>query len=113
MLERDIKKKIRAYLHNIEGFYFPYNPYHGQAGIPDILGVFRGLFVAIEVKAPSGKVSKLQQHAMDTIVKNGGLVCLAYSVQDVEDFFAKIFRIDTEVLGYYRKVFKGDANGKN
>jgi hypothetical protein len=41
-------------------------------GIPDILGCFGGTFVALELKTEKGKMSALQIHNMEKIIKAGG-----------------------------------------
>lgn len=59
------------------------------AGIPDIIGCWRGRFVAIELKAPhrrteaSGGVSPIQRRVLDLITAAGGIAIVAYSVDEV------------------------------
>jgi hypothetical protein len=57
----------------------------GLPGSSDILGVLRGgRFIAVEVKAPGGKVSLLQKQFLDTINEAGGLAFVAHSIEEVE-----------------------------
>jgi hypothetical protein len=54
-------------------------------GVSDILGVLPGgRLLAIEVKAPKGKVSFNQQQFIDRVNENGGLAFVAYSIEEVE-----------------------------
>lgn len=53
-----------------------------QAGIPDIVGCLDGRFVAIEVKRPGKRPTKLQDHVMGRIREAGGAVGVATSVED-------------------------------
>lgn len=53
-------------------------------GVSDILGVYQGRFVAIEVKTAKGRVSENQKRFIDNINKHGGLAFVARSVADVE-----------------------------
>lgn len=55
------------------------------AGIPDILGCWRGRFIAIELKTPEGGPSELQKRAMDTIHICGGRTGLATTVDEALD----------------------------
>jgi hypothetical protein len=49
------KKYPGAYLRKIHGNQFQH------AGIPDIIGCIEGVFVGIEVKTESGRLSKIQE----------------------------------------------------
>lgn len=54
-------------------------------GVPDIVGCYRGLFVAFEVKRPVvGKVSELQKHRIDQIKAANGYAFVVYGVEDVK-----------------------------
>ena len=43
-----------------------------RAGIPDIIGVFEGKFVAIEMKVDYNKPTPLQVHTIAEMMKHGG-----------------------------------------
>lgn len=47
-------------------------------GVPDILCCFEGFFLAIEVKAPKGRPSKLQLYHLRKIDEAGGFAFLLY-----------------------------------
>jgi hypothetical protein len=51
-------------------------------GIPDIIGVISGRFIAIELKAPNGKLDKLQEYTLSKIREAGGFA----EVIDEESF---------------------------
>lgn len=76
--EKDFENKIKAYIRE-RGYCVKY---HGNAystsGTPDILACINGYFLAIEVKAQTGKPSKLQLVKIDQIRKAGGLGYVAY-----------------------------------
>jgi hypothetical protein len=61
-----------------------------EAGISDIVGCYHGLFVAIEVKQPGGKVSPIQERFLASVDENGGYTCVAESTFDVVDFIKKV-----------------------
>lgn len=52
-----------------------------KSGVPDIIACVNGYFVAIEVKAPTGKPSALQLYNLDQIKKSGGISILLYPKQ--------------------------------
>lgn len=56
----------------------------GLKGKSDILGIYKGKFLAIEVKRPSsGVVSPDQQYFMDRVNKEGGIAFVATSIDDL------------------------------
>jgi len=89
-----IKKELNSY---DQSFFFKI---HGgpmqMAGISDLIGVYKGKFVAIEVKTPSNKkgTTKLQDWFIDSVNNCGGIAFVAKSVQEVID---KIIEIDNTV----------------
>jgi len=66
-------------------------------GISDILGIYRGKFLAIEVKRPKGKPTKSQSVFMDNIIKCGGIAFVATSIPDVKSM---LFEIDRWLDGH-------------
>lgn len=54
-----------------------------QRGIPDLLGIWRGLPLAIEVKNEKGKVSPAQAGFLLKFEKAGGIAFVARSLDDV------------------------------
>jgi hypothetical protein len=96
-VEQGIQAAILAYLrmrhilcwkNNTAGIYVrarnTYIPSHAP-GVSDILGVLPGgRALAIEVKAPKGKVSPHQQQFIDAVNQAGGLAFVARSVEEVQ-----------------------------
>lgn len=92
-LESKVVAKIMAYLKSRGGFWFKS---HGSpmqlAGIPDIIGCYRGRFVAFEVKrGPGYPPTKLQEYMIGRITKAGGIALVIHSVEQAE---AELDRID-------------------
>ena len=52
------------------------------SGIPDILGCWKGLFIAIEVKCVGNAPTRIQQNVIELIAKAGGRVGVAYNVAE-------------------------------
>jgi len=57
---------------------------YGTAGIPDIICCISGDFFAFEVKAESGKTTKLQDATIRKIQDAGGIAVVVRSVDDVK-----------------------------
>lgn len=53
-------------------------------GVADILGIYEGKPLAIEVKSAKGVLSEFQKVFLKRFQDNGGIAILARSVQDVE-----------------------------
>jgi len=69
-----------------------YNPREGRFrskgkyelyGVADILGVYKGRMLAIEVKRPGGKPTDYQITFINKVNQNGGIAFIATSVDDV------------------------------
>lgn len=54
------------------------------AGIPDISGIYQGWSVWCEVKLPGNKPSDIQEHRISQIRSAGGLVVVAYSMNEAQ-----------------------------
>lgn len=92
--EAAVKLKIKGFLLTLKHcwFFFPATHGYGINGVPDIVGCYRGVFFAVEVKAP-GKlrgVTALQQIQIDGINKALGYAIAADDVQTVRDLIEKI-----------------------
>lgn len=82
--EKNVTKSIRDLLKTLGVFHFKQFQSLGSVpGVPDIIGIYQGRFLGIEVKAPKGKPSPMQVAFLDNIRKQGGIAILAYSVDDV------------------------------
>jgi Holliday junction resolvase len=65
------------------------------AGTPDIVGAYRGYFIAVETKMPGGRLSAIQEYRIAQLRKAGGRVlapCLS-----VESAVAMLGEIDGEI----------------
>jgi hypothetical protein len=52
-------------------------------GVSNIIGVWNGRFLAIEVKRPEGRVSEDQEIFLNRIRQHGGIGFVARSTEDV------------------------------
>lgn len=79
-----------------------------SAGIPDILACYRGYFVAIEVKSPTGKgrASDIQKLKIKAIREAGGVAFITDNLEDVEKVFNFIDEGNLELLPYNDRYLK-------
>jgi len=82
--EKEITREIRAYL-KIRGVFHwkVFQTLGSTVGCPDILGIYKGKFLGIEVKTKSGKLSERQALFIESINMEGGIAFVARSVDDV------------------------------
>ena len=96
MLERDVVASIKKYLASLGSGVFFWKEHggpYGTSGVPDIICCYKGRFLGLEVKLPSGKLTELQKRAIEKINRAGGFACRVESVDDVK---AVIARVDLE-----------------
>jgi len=113
MLEKPIERSILDYLqYRSGGYFFKVNntgiydqakrkyrtpAKYDVAGKSDIMGVYRGIFVALEVKTPKTRkrVSEHQRLFLNNIKRNGGIGEVVCSIDEVkvilDDLDQKIF----------------------
>ena len=90
------RKIIHAHIRNTgaiikrDGKTFFARNKRNQPGIADILGVYKGVPIAIEVKSDIGKVRPEQDDWLNKWAENGGVYCVARSVTHVEQFIESI-----------------------
>ena len=88
-LEKTIQADIVKYLNKMEGCHVWKN--HGgaytNAGVPDVIGVYKGKFLGIEVKQPKkkGNVTRLQGEFINKLNDCGGISFVATCIGDVEE----------------------------
>lgn len=91
--EKNFENKVKKFLEE-EGCY--YIKTHGdrfsRIGVPDLIICCNGNFIGIELKAPNGKPSPLQEHHISKIREAGGLAAVLYP-KDFEVFKADIRRL--------------------
>lgn len=84
--EKEITYSIRSYLNAFKIYHWKNFGTLGSAvGVSDILGIYKGRFLAIEVKTERGKLSPAQERFIQNINDNGGIAFVARSIDDVEN----------------------------
>jgi len=84
--EAAITKSIRDLLTRFQIFHWKnWGGMMGTKGVPDIIGIYKGRFLGIEVKTAIGNVSPEQEQFLKNIQENGGIGFVARSIDDVID----------------------------
>ncbi len=84
--EKQITASIRQLLKNLGIFHYKQHQGLGSTpGVPDIVGIYKGRYLGIEVKTPNGKLSPKQTLFLRTINEQGGIAFVARDVADVID----------------------------
>jgi len=77
--EKNFKTKVLKYLkNNFDGAWIYHPSDKWRTGIPDILMLWQGNFLAIELKVGDNKTSKLQDKTLSEIQNAGGYTIIAY-----------------------------------
>lgn len=70
MLESNLQSKILKLLKGVGWFYKASDRY--RAGIPDIVGCYKGRFLALELKIEPNRPTPLQTYELNNIYREGG-----------------------------------------
>jgi RecB family endonuclease NucS len=91
--EGKVKDAIKRHLKALGAWYFmPVSNGMGQVGIPDIIVCYRGIFVAIEAKAPGKKtnVTENQKRVMEAIRTAQGWAWVCDDPADIPVLFQSL-----------------------
>ena len=99
MLESKIQKEILHYLRHKRVFNFRFQAQSNLNGVPDIICVYKGLFLGLELKQEKGKATELQKRKLDVINNAGGIGLIIKSVDEVELLFKMLDENERELLG--------------
>lgn len=91
--EAKVKAAIRKYLKEIgASVATPIGSAYGRRGVSDMLVCHKGLFVAIEVKAPGklSTVTPLQSLYLEGVRAAGGVALLVDDVESVKKVFSEL-----------------------
>jgi len=87
MSEKDFAKKVMTYLKTIPDMHpirIEPSTYGGMKGVSDIIACYKGKFIAIELKIPGNRPTRLQEHFHKKIRSAGGIAEVCYSLGEVE-----------------------------
>jgi Holliday junction resolvase len=87
--EGKVQAEIVDYLKKHKIWHFRYNA-NVTYGMPDIIAIYHGYFVGIEVKAENGVATELQEKMKESIEQAGGYHVFAKSTNDVYKIIRRI-----------------------
>lgn len=112
--EARLSRRIRLWLEQQGHFAFKI---HGgptmMAGLPDLVAVVHGRFLGIEAKMPGNKASVRQRYVHGLIRKAGGVVIVAYSLEDVQNAVQDIANTITRGEAESRSAGRTDARNRH
>lgn len=72
---------------------------YGTPGIPDIIVCHHGAFVALEVKRPGGKPTKLQEATIQAIRRSGGWAFVVHSLEEARERLDQVRELTAYIEG--------------
>lgn len=91
MLEDKVQDHIKSYLTKKRIYHWRFQAQSNLNGIPDILCLYKGFFIGLELKREKGgHATGLQLRKIKNINENGGIGVLVRSVEDVDKIIKAI-----------------------
>lgn len=91
MLENKVQNNIKSYLTKKRIYHWRFQAQSNLNGIPDILCLYKGFFIGLELKREKGgHATQLQLRKIKNINDNGGIGVLVRSVEDVDKIIKAI-----------------------
>lgn len=101
MLESKVQKDILAYLIKNRIYHFRFQAQSNLNGLPDIICLYKGFFIGLELKREKGGApTGLQLRKIKAINDNGGIGLIVRSVEEVD----KLFRTIDNHIGCYGEL---------
>lgn len=96
-IESKVQEEILSYLKKNRIYHFRFQAQSNLNGLPDILCLYKGLFIGLELKREKGGTpSGLQLRKIKSINDNGGIGVIVRSVKEVKLLFDIIDRCEFE-----------------
>ena len=83
--EAKLQLKVVKYLKTLgpDVWYFKASDRY-TVGVPDLVLCYRGRFIAIELKAPNGRLSRIQVYQLQNIQRAGGKAYMCRTLDEVK-----------------------------
>lgn len=69
-------------------------PKWAPVGVADIIGIWHGHFLAIEVKRPGGRISEHQRQWLSEMVEQGAIAMVAFRLSDVVQLLETVIMVE-------------------
>ena len=89
-LENKIQKEVIDYLKKNSIYHFRLQAQVNLNGIPDIIALYKGYMLGIELKKEDGKPTDLQLKKIQAINENGGIGVIIKSVSQLDSLIKYI-----------------------
>jgi len=89
--ERTVEQHLIHQVERIGGLSYKF--LSTQAGVPDRIVIFKGLVRFVELKAPGGRLTKIQIWQQDRILRAGVEVAVLYTREDVDHWITGLTSI--------------------
>lgn len=84
-LESDLQDQVKRFLKQKRVLFFRYQAQSNLNGMPDIMCLYKGIFLGLELKRPKqGKPTDLQKRKIKFINDNGGVGIFVENLDDVK-----------------------------
>jgi hypothetical protein len=93
MTEKQLRRQVEKFLKSLPNCWFCHPADRWTVGLPDFIICYKGKFMAIELKREGRSLTKMQEYTLMKIRQAGGLVVVAYSLNDVGRFLEGLRRI--------------------
>lgn len=94
-IESDFQRQVISYLKQKRVWFFRFQAQSNLNGLPDIICLYKGFFIGLELKADKGNPTELQLMKIKTINENGGIGVITNDLSEIKGIFNKIDRGDT------------------
>ena len=92
-LENKVQKDVLSYLKRNRVYHFRFQAQSNLNGLPDIICLYKGFFLGLELKREKGGVpTQLQLRKIKAINDNGGIGLIVKNIEEVEKLFQDINR---------------------
>ena len=100
MLEGQVQKDVLKYLKDHRIYHFRFQAQVNLNGLPDILALYKGIFLGLELKRPKGgRATGLQERKIETITENGGVGLIIKSVKELDLLIKMIDTYENDLKG--------------
>lgn len=89
-IENDFQKKVIDYLRRNKIWHFRFQAQSNKYGLPDIICLYRGFFLGLELKADKGSPTELQLKKLEAINYNGGIGIILKDLSELEEIIDTI-----------------------
>lgn len=94
MLESKLQKDVIAFLKRNRVYHFRFQAQSNLNGLPDIICLYKGFFLGLELKQEKGRATELQRRKIKSINENGGIGAIIKSVEEVDKILTDIDRLE-------------------